>query len=84
MIKPFYAAGTLLLLITVAIGAHYLLTERGESCDRLNAVAGLTRVSSLSFGVAYYEPRVHGVELAANIAYPEMTPLDRMDFVYAK
>ncbi len=84
MIKPFYAAGSLLLLIIIAIGVHYSFGEREGITDRLNAVAGMTRMSSPSFSVAYYEPRIGGVEEAVNIAYPEMMPLDRMDFVYAK
>ncbi len=84
MIKPFYVAGSLLLLIIMIIGAHYALGGREDVTDGINAVAGLTRMSSPSFSVAYYEPRIRGVEEAGNIAYPEMMPLDRMDFVYAK
>ena len=84
MIKPFYAAGTLLLLIIIAMGVHYTLGDRKSVSDGINAVAGITRISSPSFSVAYYEPRIGGVKEAGNIAYPEMMPLDRMDFVYAK
>lgn len=84
MIKPFYTAGALLLLITIVMGVHYTLGDRKSVNDGINAVAGLTRISSPSFSVAYYEPRTGGVKEADNIAYPEMMPLDRMDFVYAK
>ena len=84
MIKPFYVAGSLLLLIIIAIGIHYAWGERRDVTDRLNAVAGLTRMSSPSFSVAYYEPRTKGVKKAGNTIYPEMMPIDRMDFVYAK
>jgi len=84
MIKPFYAASTLLLLIIITMGAHYTLGDRKNVSDRINAVAGLTRISSPSFGVAYCEPRMGGVKETGNIAYPEMMALDRMDFVYAK
>ena len=84
MIKPFYAVGALLLLITIAMGAHYILGDRKSVSDGINTVAGLTRISSPSFSVAYCEPRTGGVKEADNIAYPEMMPLNRMDFVYAK
>lgn len=84
MIKPFYVAGSLLLLIIMVVGAHYTLGGRKGVTDGVNAVAGLTRMSSPSFSVAYYEPRIEGIQKAGNIAYPEMMPLDRMDFVYAK
>ena len=84
MIKPFYAAGTLLLMIIIAVGVHYTLGDREGVSGKINAVAGLTRMSSPSFSVAYYEPRTGRIQKAGNIAYPEMMPLDRMDFVYAK
>jgi len=84
MIKLFYAVGALLLLIIIVMGVHYILGDRKSVSDGVNAVAGLTRISSPSFSVAYCEPRIGGVEEAVNIAYPEMMPLDRMDFVYAK
>ncbi len=89
MIKPFYVAGSLLLLIIFSIGVHYISGDRMGITDRVNAVASMTRMSSPSFSVAYYEPRVGGtkiggVEKAVNIAYPEMMPLSRMDFVYEK
>jgi len=84
MIKHFYAAGTLLLMIIVAVGMHYTLGDSKSVSDNINAVAGLTKMSSPSFSVAYCEPRIWKIEEAANVAYPEMIPLDRMDFVYAK
>ena len=84
MIKPFYVAGSLLLLIVIAMGMHYSLKKKEDITKRINTIAGLTGMSSLSFSVAYYEPRIHGIEKSGNIAYPEMIPVDRMDFVYAK
>lgn len=66
------------------MGVHYAWGDRGEVADKLGAIAGLTMMSSLSFSVAYYEPRLGGIDRATNIAYPEMIALDRMDFVYAK
>ena len=83
MIKPFYMAATLLLLIIMSVGVHYTLGDRKGVSDEINAVAGMARISSPSFSVAYYEHRIGGVKEAGNIAYPEMAPLDRMDFAYA-
>ncbi len=83
MIKLFYAIGSILLLIIFAIGVHYTLGDRSGITERVNAVVALTRMSSPSFSVAYYEPRVRGVEKSDNVAYPEMISLDRMGFVYA-
>ena len=84
MIKPFYVAGSLLFLIIIATGMHYVLGDREGVSDGINAVSRMVRMSSPSFSVAYYEPRIHGIEKSGNIAYPEMMSIDRMDFVYAK
>lgn len=88
MVKAFYLAASLLFSMTLAVGIHYIFTDRVDVTGKLSAVAGLTRMGSPSLSVAYYEqrmdPRVQGIEKATNIAYPEMMPLDRMDFVYAK
>lgn len=84
MVKAFYLSASLLFLLTFSIGIHYTFTDRVEFTDKLSAVAGLTRMGSPSLSVAYYEPRVHGIEKANNIIYPEMMPIDRMDFVYEK
>ena len=84
MIKPFYVAGSFLLLIIFATGVHYALGDRKGTADGINVIVGLMKMSSPSFSAAYYEPRIQGAKKAGNIAYPEMMTLDRMDFVYEK
>ena len=88
MVKAFYLVASLLLLMIISAGAHYTLGDRQAVADKVNAIARMTRMTSPSLSVAYYEQRVEsraeGIEKAANIAYPEMMPLDRMDFVYEK
>ena len=84
MVKPFYLASSLLLLIIISIGVHYALCDRKGVTVGINAVAGITRINSPSLSVAYYERRIQRYDKANNIAYPEMMSLNRMDFVYAK
>ena len=88
MIKPFYFTATLLFLIIVAISTHYILAERKEISGKINAVAGMTGVTSPSLSVAYYERRLligtDGRGERGNIAFPEMMPIERMDYVYAE
>jgi len=79
MVKPFYLASSLLLLIIISIGVHYEDVTGG-----INTVVGITRITSPSLSVAYYERRIQRYDKANNIAYPEMISLNRMDFVYAK
>ncbi len=82
MAKAFYTVFSFLFLITFSVSIHYVATDRVSATNSLSAVAGLTRMGSLSLSVAYYEPRVQRIEKANNIIYPEMMSIDRMDFVY--
>jgi len=84
VLRDFYLLSGLLLVMSGMVMAHYLLSDTHETTEQLKTVAGLSRISSLSLSVAYYEPRIRRIEKAANPAYPEMLPLDRMDFVYAE
>jgi hypothetical protein len=84
MIKLFYLLGGLLFLMLSMVGIHYLLADKKGIVADTNAVASLSRISSLSLSTAWYEPRLRGIEKAGNDAYPEMMPIDRMDFVYAE
>ncbi len=83
MVKPFYLASSLLLLIIISIGVHYALCDRKDVTGGINTVVGITRITSPSLSVAYYERRIQRYDKANNIAYPEMISLNRMDFVYA-
>lgn len=82
MEKFFYLTLSLLLLMVIMVVIHYTLSDREVIIESINTVSGLTHMASPSFGVDYWEPRMMGVEKASNIAYPEMIPINQMDFVY--
>lgn len=84
MIKDFYLLSALLLFMIGIVMVHYVSTDKEGMVRQLNTIAGVSRISSPSLSVAYYEPRLRRIEKADNCAYPEMLPLDRMDFVYAQ
>jgi len=48
----------------------------------LSSVTKVTKFSSRSLSVAYYEPRVLFYEEALNPAYPQMQTINKMDLVY--
>ncbi len=73
----------LLLLIGLTVG-HYLSYNRAKSEEILSAVSTLSQISSPSLSVAYYEPRLLIFDRVVNPSYPEMTPINRMDFIYEK
>ena len=52
--------------------------------ETMHIVSTLSSISLPSLSVAYYEPRLLLFDRAANPSYPEMPPIDRMDFIYEK
>ena len=73
----------LMLCVALATG-HYITYDRESGREMLQKITALTQISSASLSVAWYEPRIRLYEDASNPAYPQMQPIDRMDFVYAK
>jgi len=50
----------------------------------LKSVTKVTKLSSPSLSVAYYEPRLFCYDEDSNPAYPQMQTMNKMDLVYAK
>ena len=63
---------------------HYWYYDRTTPQTRLDEVVALTQIVSPALSVSFYEPRVFLYENASNPAYPQMQPINRMDFVYAE
>ena len=61
---------------------HYVTHNGISSQEMLGSVAKVTKLSSPSLSVAYYEPRVLFYEDALNPAYPQMQTMNKMDLVY--
>jgi len=77
--------GLFLCSLIVLVFAHYYIFSDGRKiANTVDQVVTMTQMASLSLGAAYYEPRVERVQKVGNPAYPEMMPLSRMDFVYAR
>jgi hypothetical protein len=74
----------MILLLAGFVLVHYV-THNGISAQAmLNSVTKVTKLSSPSLSVAYYEPRVLFYEEALNPAYPQMQTMNKMDLVYAQ
>jgi len=80
MVGKFWIMTLSLLLLAAAAGVHYLQADRDLQVQALQHLSAVTQQSGLSLGRAYYERE----GALGNIAYPEMPPIDRMDFVYAQ
>jgi len=82
MIRSFYASAALLLLLLLAVGAHYLMSDRQGLREGIARTAAVTGLASPALAAAWYEPRLRRFEAPWNPAYPELLPAERQGFVY--
>ena len=82
MIKEFSILISIVVVLTGLVCVHYLTHNSLSSQAILSSVTKLTKLSSPSLSVAYYEPRVLFYEEALNPAYPQMQTMNKMDLVY--
>lgn len=54
------------------------------SKEILSSVTKVTKLSSPSLSVAYYEPRVLFYDETSNPSYPQMQAINKMELVYAQ
>ena len=84
VVKPFFVLVSLLVVLIGGISIHYLVYNNDAQKELLASVTKVTKLSSPSLSVAYYEPRVLSYEEALNPAYPQMQTMNKMDLVYAQ
>ena len=82
MIKEFSILVSIVLLLAGFVFVHYLTHNGMYSKEMLSSIAKVTKLSSPSLSVAYYEPRVLFYDEASNPAYPQMQAINKMDLVY--
>ncbi len=84
MLKPFFMLVVVLVLSVMAVIVDYIVYDKEAYKDANRDITSLTNFSTPSLSVAYYEPRVLFYESASNPAYPQMQPINKMDFIYEK
>ncbi len=72
----------MILFLAGFVLVHYVTYNGISSQKMLSSVTKITKLSSPSLSVAYYEPRVLFYEEAINPAYPQMQTMNKMDLVY--
>ncbi|KYJ86146.1 hypothetical protein AS592_01930 [Sulfurovum riftiae] len=75
---------SLMVFLASGILLHYITYDESTQQSRLSGLVEVTGLPSPSLSVAFYEPRVFLYDETINPAYPQMQPINRMDFVYAK
>jgi hypothetical protein len=84
LIKEFFIVVSMILLLAGFVLVHYVIHNGISAQAMLSSVTKVTKLSSPSLSVAYYEPRVLFYEEALNPAYPQMQTMNKMDLVYAQ
>jgi hypothetical protein len=82
MLKPFYTASVLLMLLVMAVIIHANSFEEDAHRSQLQHIAQLSHLHVISFSTSEYEPRMRLYNEATNISYPELLPIDTMSYVY--
>jgi len=82
LIKQFFTLVLFLVLLVTVVAAHYVTHDGIKQNSDLSTIVTITKLSSPSFGVAYYEPRVYLYDDESNPAYPQMQTMNKMDLVY--
>ena len=84
MIKAFLVGLSILFGFTLFVMVHYISYERLVPLKKLESIVEMSNIVSPSLSVAYYEPRILFTQRASNPAYPQMAPLNKMEFIYAQ
>ena len=82
MIKEFFIVVSIVLSLAGFVLVHYMTHNSISSQKMLSSVAKVTKLSSPSLSVAYYEPRILFNKDTINPAYPQMQTMNKMDLVY--
>ena len=78
----FLLFGLILLLGTML--THYTLTDRTTPNKALSRIVAVTGLDTPALGVEWYAPRMlNRQSQARNLAYPELNPIIRSEYVYA-
>ena len=82
MIKEFSIVISIVLLLAGFVLVHYATYDDTSSKEMLSSISKVTKLSSVSLSVAYYEPRILLFDETLNPAYPQMQTMNKMDLVY--
>jgi len=84
MVKQFYIVVAFLMISISVVVVDYLRYDRESFGESIEAISSLSKISSPSLSSSWYEPRLLYIDDRTNLIYPEMSRVDKMEFVYAK
>ena len=82
MIVRFYLLLSVLFSIVLAVSFDYIFWNRRAYMKEAENVVALSKLASPALSVSWYEPRLRRFEMSKNPSYPELLPVDRLNFVY--
>jgi hypothetical protein len=84
MIRQFYIVVLCLISIISVVLVDYISYDRDSFRDSIDNLSMLTKITSPSLSSNWYEARLLCMDRRKNPIYPEMSSIDKMEFVYAK
>jgi len=72
------------VLALASVTGHILFYKSDEHTAKVQALSKLITLPTLAFSTAYFSSNIHHYTPSANPAYPELIPIDTLDFVYVK
>ena len=84
MFKGFF---TLILLYTVALVSimlHLFFYPKDEHSEKLMEVARITTLPTLSLSSSYMAERIRHYDDSVHLSYPDLLPIDTLDYIYVK
>jgi hypothetical protein len=81
MIKKLYILIISLCTLVIFIIVDYFFYKVDNS-KQLISISHLTNIHSPSLGILYYEPRFLYMQNSINPSYPQMSSINKMDFIY--
>ncbi len=75
---------SMMLFLAGVVLVHYVTHNGNSSKEMLSSITKITKLSSPSLSVTYYEPRILSYENLLNPAYPQMQTMNKMNLVYVK
>jgi len=84
VIKSFFAVVLFYIAALASIAGHMFFYQNEKHAAEIEAASQLTTLPTLAFSTSYFSTDIHLYSLSANPAYPELLPINTLDFIYVK
>jgi len=84
VIKSFLAVVLFYVMALASVAGHMAFYQTDKHTAKVQAVSELITLPTLALSTSYFSNSIRQYERASNPGYPELLPIDTLDFVYVK